>query len=177
MQKSITTKTGDDGYTRLFTGQKVAKDTLRLELCGDIDELVSILGVARNHAKKSQTKNKILYVQQCLFVFAGELMTKSKKKDSVREKLDTAMIKVIEGRCKKLESRIKLPKGFVIPADGSCAACIDFARAVARRCERKAVTLLRKKEITNKLLIIWLNRLSDYLYLLARSLEKTRTLR
>jgi len=166
--KSITTKKGDKGTSRLFSGEEVSKSALRLDTYGDIDELVSVLGIARYHAKKENVKDALLFIQRALFTVASELATTHEKLSRLPRRADDGFLLALEERRESLEAAVKIPDGFVIPGDSLSGAHIDHARTVCRRCERKAVSLFEKKEIQNEILLVWFNRLSDYLYLLAR---------
>ena len=165
---SITTKTGDKGYSRLFSGEKVLKNSPRLGAYGDIDELVSILSIARHHAKRNDSKDTILEIQRALFVVASELATTPDKLKRLPQRIDSARLEDLDRKREALERKVDIPRGFVIPGNTLASAYIDHARTVARRCERRAVGLFNAGEITNDVLIVWLNRLSDFLYLLAR---------
>jgi len=173
---SITTKTGDEGKTRLFSCELVPKNSPRLEAYGDIDELTCILGLARFHVGDPEIKKDILYLQRTLSTVAAELATTSAKLQKLPKRIDAAMLKDLEDKRETLEVITPIPKGFVVSGDCLPAAYLDFARTVARRCERKVVGLFKDKHIDNKILIIWLNRLSDYLYLMARFIEKKPTM-
>jgi len=174
--KSITTKKGDRGTSRLFSGEEVPKNSPRLEAYGDIDELVAVLGVARHHAKKDNVKEALLYIQRSLFTVAAELATTKEKINRLPKRVDSFMLEALEERRDNLEATITIPQGFVIPGDSLSAAHIDEARTITRRCERKTVGLFQNKIIDNETMLIWLNRLSDYLYLLARAEEDTPTM-
>ena len=154
--------------TRLYSGEEVSKDSPRPELAGDIDELVSALGIARSLARRPEAREAILYVQRALFVVGSELATSPEGTGLLERRADTDMVKVLEGRRLALEAQVDIPRGFVIPGDALAAAHLDLARAIARRCERKVVSLLRGAEVINEHLLVWMNRLSDYLWLLAR---------
>ncbi len=165
---SITTKVGDKGTTFLFSGEEVPKDSPRTEAYGDIDELVSVLGVARAQATRTEVSETLFWVQVELFVVATELATERTHLALVRERIDAERLSRLEVRRDALEARIRMPSGFIIPGGTLCAASIDHARTIARRCERKAVGLYREGLIENTHLLVWLNRLSDFLWLLAR---------
>src|SRR3989338_7356999 len=77
--RSITTKKGDKGKTRLFSGEEVSKNSPRVRMCGDIDELVAVLGLARYHAEKAEIKESILFIQRSLFTVASEVATSEEK--------------------------------------------------------------------------------------------------
>lgn len=170
---SITTKTGDRGLTRLFSGEKVLKNSPRLEAYGDLDELVSLLSVARHHLQNENLKDDILFLQRNLFNVASELATTNERLSRLKQRVDAPMLQELEKKRVALENQVEIPKGFVIPGGNSLSASyLDLARCVARRCERKIVGLLEQKEITNETVLVWFNRLSDYLYLMARLEEK-----
>ncbi|MBI5149735.1 MAG: cob(I)yrinic acid a,c-diamide adenosyltransferase [Candidatus Omnitrophica bacterium] len=170
--KGITTKTGDEGYSRLFSGEKVSKDSPRLEAYGDLDELVSTLAVARGQTRNTRLREEILILQKELFVVGSELATTSVKLAKLPRRVDDAFLAQMEKRCAFLNATVPIPKGFVIPGATLASAYLDQARCIARRCERKVVALYHKKEIKNPRVIVWFNRLSDCLYLLARREEK-----
>jgi cob(I)alamin adenosyltransferase len=169
-RRSITTGAGDLGMTRLFSGEEVSKDSPRPEACGDVDELVSALGLARTHVHRNDVRDAILYLQRGLFTVAAELATSPGKVGLLNERVDAGMVRALEQRRAALERRISLPRGFIIPGGNAGAAHLDFARAVARRCERKVVALAGG-EIPYEHLLVWMNRLSDVLWLLARREE------
>ena len=170
---SITTKTGDKGYTHLFSGEQVLKNSPRLAAYGDLDELVSLLSVARCQTQNKTLKEDILFLQRSLFTIGSELATTPTKISRLKKRIDDQMLKTLEDKRIALESVVEIPRGFVIPGGNSLAAAyLDLARAMARRCERRIVELSEKKEISNETLLIWFNRLSDYLYLMARFEEK-----
>ena len=169
---SITTKTGDQGDTRLFSGEKVRKNSARLDAYGDLDELVSILSVARHHVSHKNLKSDILLLQRQLFTVGAELATTRGKLNRLKQRVDEEMLQEMENKRMALEELVEIPRGFVIPGNTQASAYLDCARTIARRCERKAVALFNNRDLDNKILLIWLNRLSDYLYLMARSEEK-----
>ncbi len=169
--KSITTKQGDGGLTRLFSGEKVSKNSPRINSYGDIDELVSILGIARQQTKKADIQEALLFIQRSLFIAASELATTSEKLSWLKNRIDNDALKILDDKRDALEKIVTIPNGFIVPANTLAASYIDYARAVSRRCERKIIALLEKKIIANTILLIWFNRLSDYLYLLARCEE------
>lgn len=166
---SITTKFGDKGQTKLFTGQIVSKSNDRIKACGDIDELVSIMGIAKTACDSDFVCKEIDYLQRKLFVIASEIASEDTSK--LPKKITEKSVNLLTARCKELESKIILPKDFIVPGSHSDSIFLDWCRAVARRCERDIVLLKEKALINNIDILIWFNRLSDYLYLLGRSLE------
>jgi cob(I)alamin adenosyltransferase len=175
MAKSITTGVGDKGLTRLFSGEQVPKNSARMEACGDLDELISILGIARAVSRRRDVREAVLDIQCSLFVIGSELMTTVEKVKSLPKRVDANMVRLIDRKRTDLESRIKQPSGFIIPGGNRAAAHIDLARAVARRCERKVAELVLARVACNQLILVWMNRLSDYLWLLARFEEGKST--
>lgn len=165
---SITTKFGDKGKTALFSGEIVDKDSPRTDAYGDVDELVSVLGLARAHSDKADVSDVILWIQSELFIVAAELATDKKKIDTLSDRIDETRVSQLDEKRDELEAKVKMPTGFIIPGGTKVAAFIDHARTISRRCERKAVGLDRYGMIDNPHLIVWLNRLSDFLWLLAR---------
>ena len=154
--------------TRLFSGEQVPKSSARTEACGDLDELVGILGVARAASRRKDVREAILGVQRDLFVIGSELATTVEKVKLLPRRVDANLVRQIDRKRKDLEARITWPSGFIIPGGNPAAAHIDLARAVARRGERKIAGLVLARVVRNQLVLVWMNRLSDYLWLLAR---------
>ncbi len=167
---SITTRVGDKGTTFLFSGEEVFKDSPRTESYGALDELVSVLGVARCYASQEEVRAALLDLQRDLFTVGAELATAIDHTDLLKQRIDESALKEFESRRDQLEARISMPDGFVIPGGSGSAASahIDHARTIARRLERKTVSLARAGLVANPYLLVWMNRLSDYLWLLAR---------
>ncbi len=174
--KSITTKKGDKGTTRLFSGEEVLKNSPRLDAYGDIDELSAVLGIARFHAQKEEVKEAILFIQRSLVAVAAELATTPEKIERLHRRVDEIMFKALEEKREALEKNIEIPPGFIVSGSTLSTAHLEHARTITRRCERKAVGLFQEKMISNETVIVWLNRLSDYLYLLARLEEDKPTM-
>lgn len=173
--RSITTKIGDQGTTRLFSGEEVSKDSPRTDAYGDMDELVSVLGIARSVATRKDVRDRLEQIQRDLFIAGAELATSLEHAHLLEKRMDEAMVRDIDRKRKVVEGKIRMPRGFILPGATSAAAHIDHARTIARRCERKVVGLLEAGLIENRPMIIWFNRLSDYLWLLARLEEGERT--
>ncbi len=169
---SITTRTGDTGTTSLYSGERVDKCSARPAALGDLDELASILGLARLHCTSQRNRNQLLTLQRRLFVVGAEIATTPEKLSRLRRRLDDDLLAELDGWRDALEAEVELPNGFVVPAASPAAAYLDHARAVSRRCERDIVALYRSGDVTNEQLLAWVNRLSDYLYLMARSEEE-----
>ncbi|GMQ86040.1 MAG: cob(I)yrinic acid a,c-diamide adenosyltransferase [Acidimicrobiia bacterium] len=169
----IYTRRGDDGTTGLFHGGRVTKDAAGPEAYGTVDEAVSALGVARA-AASGAVADEILVVQRRLFVVAAELATDPVKGD----KLESGVSRVSQPMIDDLEERIDafvadrgMPTEFVVPGGDPVAAAIDVARSIVRRSERRAVTWQADVGAAGSLVVPYLNRLADYLYMFARSVE------
>ena len=171
----IYTRKGDDGSTGLFYGGRVAKDATGPEAYGVVDEAVSALGMARA-ASSEPVASAILAVQRDLFVVAAELATGADNRSKLvaGESLTTAaMVAALETRIDEVETASGLPTEFVVPGGSTVAAALDLARTTVRRAERRAVTHLRAAGVEDAHVVPYLNRLADYLFMLARSEEKT----
>ncbi len=163
---SIVTKSGDEGRTSLFSGERVWKDDLRVEAYGTVDELSSFLGLARHSCRLAETRAAIEALQRDLVRVAGELASRGR---AFGRPLLPEDEERITRATKALEERIAL-KGFVLPGMTPGSAALDVARSVARRAERRIIALSREAEVGEPLRQ-YVNRLSDYLFMLARSEE------
>lgn len=166
----IYTKTGDAGETGLFGGGRVPKDDPRVEAYGDVDELNSALGVARATAPVGFHDELLESIQRDLFAIGGQLATPDP--DRVRAALEKAelseeRVRVMEAAIDAADAELPALRAFVLPAGTPKAAALHLARTICRRAERKVVTLSHAAEV-HELFIIYLNRLSDLLFTLAR---------
>ena len=171
----IYTRRGDDGTTGLFHGGRVAKNSGGPEAYGTVDEAVSFLGIARAEGD-AETAGAILEVQRDLFVVAAELATGPANRDRLEPGVscvEASMIERVEDRIDEIETRVGMPTEFVVPGGDPVAASIDVARTVVRRAERAAVGHL--VDCPESLVVPYLNRLADYLYMLARAVEREWT--
>ena len=167
----IYTKTGDKGETSLFGGKRVPKDDLRIEAYGAVDELNSLIGAAR-----SFNDNKILdlvlsEIQNQLFVLGADLATPSDVKSPATKRITTRDYNTLEGIIDDFEGKLDPLNSFILPGGTNAAAFLHNARAVCRRAERLVVSLRKKSEVSEEALI-FLNRLSDLLFVLARYTNK-----
>jgi len=160
----IYTRTGDDGTTGLGDGTRVAKDDPRVEAFGAIDELNSFLGLLRAHELPPSIQAMLTTVQHELFDLGGELCVPD------RAVLQDAQVTRLEKSLDELNAPLAPLKEFVLPGGTNVAALTHVARAVCRRAERRLVTLARQSNV-NPVSVRYLNRLSDLLFVLARSLN------
>jgi len=170
---SIVTKTGDKGETSLMYGRRVSKSDPRVDAYGCVDELNAALGLARAFSENAFISEQILLVQKDLIVVMGELATAREDIDRyVKEefKLTSAeMIDRIGGVIVDLEKDKSLyPKDWAIPGGTVVSAALDFARTTARHAERRVAALKN----LNPEILRYLNRLSDFCWVLARYSEK-----
>jgi cob(I)alamin adenosyltransferase len=169
----IYTRRGDDGSTGLFHGGRVAKDETGPEAYGTVDEAVAALGVARA-AASGILEERVLRVQRALFVVAAELATGPTRRDRLEPGVSLVtgdMVDELEGSIDEVEAERGIPGEFVVPGGSPAAAALDLARTIVRRAERRAVTHVRAQGIEDSAVVPFLNRLADYLFVLARSAE------
>jgi len=161
----ITTRTGDDGTTGLATGARLSKDSARIEVMGDVDELNSVLGMVLAHALPRTQANWLLDIQHDLFDLGGELAMPG------QALLPEDRVAWLEERLGELNAGLPPLKEFILPGGGPAATACHLARAVSRRAERHLVRLAREEEVTT-IARQYLNRLSDLLFVLARVLAR-----
>ena len=166
----IYTRTGDEGGTALFGGGRVGKDHPRVEAYGDVDELNASLGLARAIGVMPRVDEVLVPIQRDLFAIGALLATPDH--DKMREQL--AKARIDEGRIEELERAIdgceqelEPLQSFIIPGGTPKAAALHVARTVCRRAERRVVHLANEVSMP-PLVVIYLNRLSDLLFMLAR---------
>jgi cob(I)alamin adenosyltransferase len=164
----IYTKTGDAGETGLYGGARVSKTDARVEAYGTVDELNALLGLARAHANDVQVDRTLEDVQNALFDVGADLATpldaKARKRITAVDADDVAWL---EGQIDGYEEELAPLKAFILPGGNPTGAALHAARAVARRAERRVVALEAEHEV-NEHARIYLNRLSDLLFVLAR---------
>ena len=165
---SISTKTGDDGTTGLWSGERVGKDSLRVESYGTIDELNAFLGDARRHVKTDRVKEIIDILQRDLFRVAGSLATSGP--GAYVQPVTEADVERLTAWVHELEAAVPLT-GFVIPGSTDSSAKLDICRTVCRRAERRIVALARQDAVDGPTRR-FVNRLSDLLFMLARYEEQ-----
>ncbi|MGB8369214.1 MAG: cob(I)yrinic acid a,c-diamide adenosyltransferase [Limisphaerales bacterium] len=171
----IATKTGDDGTTALMYGRRVPKTHPRVEAYGAVDELNAALGVARASAEHDFVRNNLLVIQKDLIVLMGE--TGVATEDLPRYVKDgyslvtPAMTATLDALVREIEAQNISFKGWATPGATPPSAALDLARTICRRAERRVCGLKETGELKNAEIIIYLNRLSDLLWLFARWVE------
>ncbi len=174
----IYTKTGDKGTTALFGGTRVPKHHLRIESYGTVDELNSYIGLIRDQKIDKNAINSLIRIQNELFTLGAMLATPPEKEllKNGKERLNipkitSANIKVLEQEIDAMNLDLPAMTNFILPGGGQTVSFCHIARCVCRRTERLA-TALNKNETINPAILEYLNRLSDYLFVLARKLSK-----
>lgn len=169
----IYTRGGDDGTTGLLHGGRVVKGDPHTDAYGTVDEACSALGLARAELT-GDWHEAVLAVQRELFVVGAQLATHGDRWERLevgRSRVDDAMVADLEARIDAVVADHPLPREFVVPGGNRAAAALDLARSVVRRAERSVVTLSRREGLPDETPLRYLNRLSDYLYVLARAVE------
>ena len=167
----IYTKTGDDGKTSLFDNSRVWKSNQRIMSYGSVDELNSALGVVISMDLDPQIKEILIKIQNDLFVVGSDLANPDMANTKIRT--TESMITSLENYIDEFESELSKLNSFILPGGTLAASILHLSRTVSRRAETHVVALSLDEEI-NKIAGIYLNRLSDLLFVLARALNKRR---
>ncbi len=162
----IYTKKGDTGNTSLFGGQKVSKSSKRISSYGTVDELNSIIGMAISFGVSSKGLEMLETLQKQLFVLGSDLATPSSRKVRI-SRIGEEEITFLETHIDEMEEQLSPLKNFILPGGCQAGATLHFARTVCRRAERVAVECSHEEEISAAA-IKYINRLSDFLFVLAR---------
>ena len=166
----IYTKTGDQGQTGLFGGGRVSKDDPRVEAYGDVDELNAVLGLARALEMMPRIDEVLVPIQRDLFSIGALLSTPDLEKmhdHLAKAQVDDGRIRELEQAIDACDRELEPLRAFIVPGGTSKAAALHVARTVCRRAERRVIHLQRNVEIP-QIVVIYLNRLSDLLFTLAR---------
>ena len=167
----IYTKTGDDGTTGLFGGQRVSKADLRVEAYGNVDELNAVLGVARTHSRTAEFEVILAGLQNTLFTLGSDLATPNASDTQMGKitvpRVTAEHVAPLEILIDTWEADLPPLTQFILPGGSPLAASLHHARTVCRRAER-GVVALASQETVNPEVVRYLNRLSDALFVLAR---------
>ena len=160
---SITTKNGDGGMTTLIKTKNVSKSDERIQLLGNIDELTSHLGLVKSRVRREEIKAALEEIQQTLIV----VMAGVAEPHNIKHKLPESEVTGLEVEMERMNQEFTMPEGWALPGGNPLSAEIDITRTVARRCER-CLSSVTVKYGSDKMTKKYLNRLSDYLFTLAR---------
>ncbi len=162
----IYTKTGDGGNTALGNGERVLKDSLRVSAYGNVDELNASIGVVTLYATQV-LKGKLKNIQNDLFDLGADLCVPISKKNNHRLRLSKGQIETLEADIDKMNEILEPLNSFILPGGCESATFLHLARTICRRAERSVVSLKSQEEINNNTLV-YLNRLSDWLFVASR---------
>ena len=175
MSRSIATRTGDDGTTGLLYGQRVPKDHPQIEAVGSLDEFNAALGLARAAGSDSGAKADLERVQRDLVALMGEIVCAESDAErfasSTFARIGAAELARVDAAVAAIEARHVKFDGWATPGATGHAAALDLARSAGRRAERRLVSLPRHGRTVRPLLLQYLNRVSDLLWLMAREAE------
>jgi cob(I)alamin adenosyltransferase len=163
----IYTRTGDDGTTSLAGGRRVPKYHLRIEACGSVDEVLSWIGLIRDFRENSGRRDTLIYIQDQLMRCAVTLATEKadkKKDDRLPEKTS---ISFLENEIDRMEAKLPPIRNFILPGGSVLVSYCNIARSVCRRAERSVVELKNSEDVP-EIVPEFINRLSDYLFVLSR---------
>ena len=163
----IYTKTGDKGETSLFGGKRVPKDALRIEAYGSVDELNSVIGICRASNPAHQIDSVLEEIQNDLFTLGADLATPLDSPNKQIKRVANDDVMRLERHIDAIDASLEPLQAFILPGGSRSAAMLHFARTVCRRAERLVVQLGREEQLGEQP-VIYLNRLSDLLFVMAR---------
>lgn len=166
----IYTKTGDQGETSIFGGKRLNKDHVRIEAYGTVDELNAYLGLLRDHLGEGNGKEELKTIQDRLFT-VGSNLASDPDKNLITPDLNAADVTSLEKEMDRMNSELPELRNFILPGGHPVVSYCHLARCVCRRAERRVIHLSRESKV-EPIIIQYLNRLSDYLFVLARYLGK-----
>ena len=169
MATKIYTKTGDTGITGLIGGTKVAKSDLRIGAYGTVDELNSWIGLINDQLGSAEFKNELQDIQDRLFTIGSSLACDAEKEPKMKlPDLHETDIRLLEVKIDEMTAQLPPMKSFILPGGHTTISSIHICRTVCRRAERLVVDLQQNNFFVDTKIIEYLNRLSDYLFTLAR---------
>lgn len=177
----IYTKKGDEGFTSLFGAGSYSKDHIRIEAYGTVDELNSVIGavtaeiaVVSANLDESESSSSFLQmihllqeIQKQLFVIGAELATPNPSQKMEAGFIQLSHVSILEKEIDQMETELKPLTQFILPGGSKPASLLHLARTVCRRAERKVISLFHEEKVRSEV-IVYLNRLSDYLFVMAR---------
>lgn len=167
----IYTKKGDEGKTGLIGGTRVPKNAIRIDAYGTVDELNSFLGVVRDHDIDAKYKAQIIEIQDRLFTIGSSLASDPEKSNMKIPDLKESDIETLENWMDEMDAALPELRFFVLPGGHTAVSFCHVARCVCRRAERIIVEL-NEKEFVAPLVLAYMNRLSDYIFVLGRKITQ-----
>ena len=167
----IYTKTGDEGQTSLVGGTRVSKTELRIEAYGTVDELNSYIGLVRDQEVNQGRKEILKEIQDRLFTIGSILASETEQSKKRIPDLHESDIELLENEMDKMDESLEPMRFFILPGGHQSVSFGHLARTVCRRAERVVLRLAEESEVNN-LVVRYLNRLSDYLFVLCRMMIK-----
>lgn len=165
---TIYTKTGDQGKTSLGNSKRIGKENCLISTLGDLDELNCLLGLSINFVKNKEIRKSLATLQNLIFSIGAEIALGSLPSRRDFHRLSGEDVLNIEKGIERIEKQLSTLRAFILPGGSKGAACLHLARAVCRRGERSIVELYNLGKIKNKTILPFMNRLSDFLFVLAR---------
>jgi cob(I)alamin adenosyltransferase len=166
----IYTRTGDDGTTSLSGGRRLPKHHIRIEAYGTIDELIAWIGMLRSHKENDNRKEILVYIQDQLMAAVSSLASANENPAGKQVLPETGCVTLLEEEIDRMEASLRLSGSFILPGGNIVVSHCHIARCVCRRAER-AVLRLNESEYSPEIIYKFLNRLSDYLFILGRLLS------
>lgn len=166
----IYTRTGDKGTTSLLGGQRVSKSEPRIHAYGTIDELNSFIGLVRDHSELESKAQVLIRIQNQLFVIGSHLASQPGKSFDYIPALSNIEAIFLEEEIDKMNESLPEMRNFILPGGHKLVSFIHISRSICRRGERLVIELAQTEQVP-ELIIVYLNRLSDYLFVLARSVS------
>jgi cob(I)alamin adenosyltransferase len=170
MAYKIYTKKGDKGFTSLFGGKKLSKSDIRIEAYGTVDELNSYLGIVIAICNNTLIEDDLKKIQSVLFK-TGTILATNPDKPELMIDFDETNTVFLEKRIDEMESQLEPLRNFILPSGSLLVSHTQVARTICRRAERK-ITELQSTDIQHDRVIVYINRLSDYLFVLARKFAR-----
>ena len=167
----IYTKTGDKGETSLIGGTRLPKHHMRIEAYGNVDELNSFIGVVRDHQMDDEIAKVLIEIQDRLFTIGSSLAADPEKNKMKLPEVKEEDITLLEKTIDDMDAELPEMKSFVLPGGHPAVSFCHVARCVCRRAERSVLKLAENEKV-NEIIYKYLNRLSDYLFVLSRKLTK-----
>jgi cob(I)alamin adenosyltransferase len=166
----IYTKTGDKGQTALFGGKRVSKSDLRVDAYGTVDELNAFIGFLSDNLKNIEQKELLKNIQERLFTMGANLASDPAKHPPIPD-IKLSDIEILEAEIDKMETLLPPLQNFILPGGHPAVSACHLCRTICRRAERLVVAL-HKKDTIDALILQYLNRLSDYFFVLSRMIGK-----